>query len=247
MLKIVCPHLLWNGRPQIFRLRLYCFYQCAGRYHLQKQALFYLYERSAFLYSVACREQLQRCLYGIYRKVLEPCLQHSGAVLQCCSRTHPKYVKAIKGKKTGKKDAKWSADIFKHDLVSGSFIPPADIRQLRDLMRYRYKLTNFTVGEKNCVQNCLTVSNFKLDNVFFDVFGKASTNIISHLLENPTVMITDISSFRIKGIKATFVAFRQPILLHLFSELRFYRIVSNLSFLYVSVQKNSIKVDLYLP
>jgi transposase len=50
---------------------------------------------------------------------------------------HPKYVKAIKGKKTDKKDAKWIADIFKHDLVSGSFIPPADIRQLRDLVRYR--------------------------------------------------------------------------------------------------------------
>lgn len=49
---------------------------------------------------------------------------------------HPKYVKAIRGKKTDRKDAKWIADIFKHDLVSGSFIPPADIRQLRDLMRY---------------------------------------------------------------------------------------------------------------
>lgn len=57
---------------------------------------------------------------------------------------HPKYVKAIRGKKTDKKDAKWIAGIFKHDLVSGSFIPPADIRQLRDLMRCHWKLTNFT-------------------------------------------------------------------------------------------------------
>ncbi len=116
---------------------------------------------------------------------------------------HPKYVKAIKGKKTDKKDAKWIADIFKHDLVSGSFIPPADIRQLRDLMRYRWKLTNFKVGEKNRAQNCLTVSNIKLDDVFSDVFGKASTNIISRLLENPTERITDVSSFRTKGMKAT--------------------------------------------
>ena len=53
---------------------------------------------------------------------------------------HPKYVKAIKGKKTDKRDAKWIADIFKHDLINGSFIPPADIRQLRDLIRYRFKL-----------------------------------------------------------------------------------------------------------
>ena len=50
---------------------------------------------------------------------------------------HPKYVKSIRGKKTDKRDARWIADIFKHDLVAGSFIPPADIRQLRDLVRYR--------------------------------------------------------------------------------------------------------------
>lgn len=116
---------------------------------------------------------------------------------------HPKYVKAIKGKKTDKKDAKWIADIFKHDLVSGSFIPPADIRQLRDLMRYRWKLTNLKVGEKNRAQNCLTVSNIKLDDVFSDVFGKASTNIVSRLLEKPSEPITDVSGFRTKGMKAT--------------------------------------------
>ena len=70
---------------------------------------------------------------------------------------HPKYVKAIRGKKTDKKDAKWIADLFKHDLVAGSFMPPADIRQLRDLMRYRFKLTCFKSSEKNRLQNCLTV------------------------------------------------------------------------------------------
>lgn len=116
---------------------------------------------------------------------------------------HPKYVKAIRGKKTDKRDAKWIADIFKHDLVSGSFIPPADIRQLRDLMRYRKKLTNFTVGEKNRAQNCLTVSNIKLDDVFTDVFGKASSNIINALLLNPAETISDVSQFRTKHMKST--------------------------------------------
>lgn len=116
---------------------------------------------------------------------------------------HPKYVKAIKGKKTDKKDAKWIADIFKHDLVSGSFIPPAEIRQLRDLVRYRWKLTNFVVGEKNRAQNCLTVSNIKLDDVFSDVFGKASSKIISRMLDNPSEKITDVANFRTKGMRAT--------------------------------------------
>ena len=99
--------------------------------------------------------------------------------------THPKFVKAIKGKKTDKKDAMWIADLFKHDLVRGSFIPPEDIRQLRDLCRYWVKLTQYTAGEKNRSQNCLTVSNFKLDSVFSNVFGKSASAIISYMLEHP--------------------------------------------------------------
>lgn len=97
--------------------------------------------------------------------------------------SHPKFVKAIKGKKTDKKDAQWIADLFKHDLVRGSFIPPPDIRQLRDLCRYWCKLTSYMTGEKNRAQNCLTVSNFKLDGVFSNVFGKSASAIIDHLLE----------------------------------------------------------------
>jgi transposase len=98
---------------------------------------------------------------------------------------HPKYVKAIRGKKTDKKDAKWIADLFKHDLVAGSFMPPLAIRQLRDLMRYRFKLINFKSSEKNRLQNCLTVSNIQLASVVSDTFGKSSMKIIEHLLENP--------------------------------------------------------------
>ena len=112
---------------------------------------------------------------------------------------HPKYVKAIRGKKTDKRDAKWIADIFKHDLVSGSFTPPADIRQLRDLVRYHWKLTNFNVGEKNRAQNCLTVSNIKLDDVFSDVFGKAASAITTRLLESNEPF--DVKPYLTKNIK----------------------------------------------
>lgn len=71
------------------------------------------------------------------------------------------------------------------DMVKPSFIPPEDIRQLRDLMRYRTKLTNMITGEKNRASNCLTVSNLKLDDVFSDVFGKSSRSIIGYILEHP--------------------------------------------------------------
>lgn len=105
---------------------------------------------------------------------------------------HPKYVKAIRGKKTDKKDAKWIADLFKHDLVAGSFMPPFDIRQLRDLMRYRYKLTCFMSSEKNRLQNCLTVSNIQLGNVVSDTLGKSSKRILDKILENPLDTSFDI-------------------------------------------------------
>lgn len=51
-------------------------------------------------------------------------------------------------------------------------------------MRYRWKLTHYTVGEKNRAQNCLTVSNIKLDDVFSDVFGKTASAITDKLLES---------------------------------------------------------------
>jgi hypothetical protein len=64
-------------------------------------------------------------------------------------------------------------------------MPPLAIRQLRDLMRYRFKLTNFMSSEKNRLQNSLTVSNIQLGNVVSDTFGKSSMNIINRLLVNP--------------------------------------------------------------
>ena len=98
---------------------------------------------------------------------------------------HPKYVKAIRGKKTDKKDAQWIADLFKHDLVASSFIPPLKIRQLRDLFRYRMKLTQLQVSEKNRYQNCLTWSNLQIASVVSDVFGKSAQAIIQSILDNP--------------------------------------------------------------
>lgn len=71
------------------------------------------------------------------------------------------------------------------DMVKPSFIPPADIRHLRDLVRYHFKLICMITGEKNRAQNCLTVSNLKLDDVFSDVFGKSSRSITEYILEHP--------------------------------------------------------------
>ena len=107
---------------------------------------------------------------------------------------HPKYTKPQKGNKTDRKDAKWICDLFMCDMIKPSFIPSPEIRQLRDLIRYRTKLTNMLTGEKNRAQNCLTVSNLKLDDVFSDVFGKSARSITNFILEHPGETF-DVSPF----------------------------------------------------
>ena len=116
--------------------------------------------------------------------------------------THPKYVKAIKGKKTDKKDAKWIAELFKCDLIRSSFIPPYDIRQLRDLCRYHFKLTCMIVSEKNRAQNCLTLCNFKLDAVFSDVFGTSAMRILDQIIKSGNSDF-DVKPFIHKRCKAS--------------------------------------------
>ncbi|MCC8049316.1 MAG: IS110 family transposase [Clostridiales bacterium] len=114
--------------------------------------------------------------------------------------SHPKYTKPMKGNKTDRKDAKWICDLYMCGMVKPSFIPPADIRHLRDLVRYRFKLTCMITGEKNRAQNCLTVSNLKLDDVFSDVFGKSSRSITEHMLAHPGE-IFDVTPFVDKRCK----------------------------------------------
>ena len=120
-----------------------------------------------------------------------------------CIITHPKYVRSIPGKKTDKKDSVWIADMFKHGLVEPSFMPPVDIRQLRDLMRYRNKLVNIRSGEKNRFQNSLTMSNVQIANVVTDVFGKTSQSILKLMLTNPNLTLDDITPLLRKNLKSS--------------------------------------------
>ena len=95
---------------------------------------------------------------------------------------NPKYIKAVKGKKTDKKDSIWITDLFKHDLCPGSFIPPKSTRNLRELLRYRFKLVNMSSSEKQRIQNSLTISNITLDSVLSDIFGKSASRILDYIL-----------------------------------------------------------------
>ena len=132
-----------------------------------------------------CMESTGKYWIPVFNILEKPCF---------VTLAHPKYTKPQKGNKTDRKDAKWICDLFMCDMIKPSFIPSPEIRQLRDLMRYRFKLTNMLTGEKNRAQNCLTVSNLKLDDVFSDVFGKSSRSITNYILDHPGKTF-DVSPF----------------------------------------------------
>ncbi len=159
-------------------------------------------------------EDLEKCRdWLVDNNTFDVCMESTGKywipvfnVLETkcnCVITHPKYVRSIPGKKTDKKDSKWIADMFKHGLVESSFMPPADIRQLRDLMRYRNKLVNMRTSEKNRFQNSLTVSNVQIASVVTDVFGKTSQSILKLMLDNPNLTLDDITPLIDKRLKST--------------------------------------------
>ena len=92
--------------------------------------------------------------------------------------THPKYVKA--------------------------FMPSLDIRQLRDLMRYRFKLVNCKSSEKNRFQNSLTVSYIMISNIVTDTFGKTSKSILELILsKEDNVTLEEITLLLRKNLKST--------------------------------------------
>ena len=94
---------------------------------------------------------------------------------------NPKWVKAVKGNKDDTKDSKWIGNLFRIGLVKSSFIPEKDVRVLRELTRYRYKLTSMKSSEKNRFQNAFTVCNVALDSVVSDMFGKSAAAITDYL------------------------------------------------------------------
>lgn len=92
---------------------------------------------------------------------------HKSFLVACIASTNEDGVTSYKSKRFSsfpgdlRHCAAWLADIFKHDLVSGSFIPPADIRQLRDPVRCRWRLPTSPLARKTARR---TASPFPTSN-----------------------------------------------------------------------------------
>ena len=126
--------------------------------------------------------------------------------------THPKYVKQAKGQKTDFRDAIHMASMFRMDLVVASFIPPADIRDLRELCRYRLKLIYTRTAEKNRFQNSMTISKVRLDSVFTDPFGKSASSIMEYLIFTEPDQVRDDTILGLVNRRSNLKASDQDIL-----------------------------------
>ncbi len=93
------------------------------------------------------------------------------------------HIKAVPGRKTDVKDSEWLADLLRHGLLTPSFIPPAPIRELRDLTRYRKTLIGERAQEANRLQKVLETANIKLAMVATNVLGVSGRQMLMALLD----------------------------------------------------------------
>jgi transposase len=83
-------------------------------------------------------------------------------------------VRNVPGRKTDVNDAAWLADLIAHGLVRGSFVPPQEIQDLRELTRTRKQLSREVVEHAQRIQKVLETCNIKLRSVASDVLGRAA-------------------------------------------------------------------------
>jgi transposase len=92
-------------------------------------------------------------------------------------------VKHLPGRpKTDKLDAVWLCKVAERQMLRPSFVPPPEIRQLRDLTRYRADLIAVRTAEKNRVEKLLEDAQIKLSTVVSDVFGVSGREMLAALI-----------------------------------------------------------------
>jgi transposase len=93
-----------------------------------------------------------------------------------------RHVKKVPGRKTDISDSKWLAGLLRHGLLHGSFIPPREVREWRDLTRLRRKHTETLGDYKRRTQKLFESANIKIDSVASDLFGMTGRNLMKLLL-----------------------------------------------------------------
>jgi len=136
---------------------------------------------------------------GPYWKPVFNVLEDSFEVILANAR----HIKNVPGRKTDVKDSEWICKLLRSGLLAASFVPPKAIRELRDLTRYRRKLTQSISAEKNRVQKVLEDANVKISSVVSDTFGVSASRMIDALMAGNlnAESISDLAVGKLKGKK----------------------------------------------
>lgn len=115
---------------------------------------------------------------GVYWKPVYNILEADFEIILVNAR----HIKNVPGRKTDKKDSAWIAKLLLSGLLVGSFIPPRNIRELRDLTRYKKKVIQQIASDKNRIHRILEDANIKLSSVVSDLSGATATKIINSMI-----------------------------------------------------------------
>ena len=116
---------------------------------------------------------------GVYWVPVFSALEDNFNVVLVEPRAH---MKNVPGRKTDMADAAWIAQLLEHGLLQPSFVPPADIRQLRSLTRYRRALVNERTRTVQRLEKALQDAGVKLTSVASTVLTKSGRAILEALV-----------------------------------------------------------------
>lgn len=103
-----------------------------------------------------------------------------------------KEIKNMPGRKTDVKDAQWIAELLRCGLIKSSYVPKVEIRELRDLTRYRRKIIQQASSEKNRIHKILQDANIKITTDISDIFGDTGRKLIEKLIEGKEITEEDL-------------------------------------------------------
>lgn len=142
-----------------------------------------LRELTAWLIDSEC-EMVAMESTGSYWKPLYNIFELSGLEAMVVNASH---IKAVPGRKTDVKDAEWIADLLQHGLLTASYIPDREQRELREVSRYRKSLIEERARELNRLQKMLEGANIKLASFVSNVNGKGSRRILDALIDDKKI------------------------------------------------------------
>jgi transposase len=111
------------------------------------------------------------------------------------------HIKAVPGRKTDVKDAEWIAELLRHGLLRGSFIPSKPQRQLRELTRHRTMLVQDRARVINRLQAVLEDANIKLAAVVTDIRGVSARAMLEALIagQRDVDVLADLARGRLRA------------------------------------------------